>query len=166
MKYLLIILLLVTATLHAQQPSLAISVEGRIKNPKTLSLEILKKFTLHTIDSLQIYNHQMIPKSMPRNIKGVLLKEVLKEIEFDAETPTVLSQYYIVCTATDNYKVVFSWNELFNSPAGDKILLVIGKNGMSAEQDKDGIMLVSPSDSATGRRYVKELSKIIIQRVN
>ena len=166
MKYLLLFLLLATTTIHAQQPSLSITVEGRIRNPKTFSLDALKKFSVHTIDSLQIYNHQMVAKSMPRNIKGVLLKEILKEIEFDAETPTVLSQYYIVCIATDQYKVVFSWNELFNTSAGDKVLVVIGKNGVPAEQDKEGIMLVSPADRATGRRYVKELNKIIIQRVN
>jgi hypothetical protein len=60
-----------------------------------------------SIDSLQLYNHLMEPRSKLRKIKGVLLKEVLKDIVFDAESPKLLSEYYIVCSAPDNYKVVF-----------------------------------------------------------
>jgi hypothetical protein len=43
-------------------------------------------------------------------VKGVLLKDILIKVEIDAETPKVLSEYYFVCIASDNYKVVFSWN--------------------------------------------------------
>jgi DMSO/TMAO reductase YedYZ molybdopterin-dependent catalytic subunit len=166
MKYLWVIALLLTTSVHAQNANLSISITGRVKTGKTLSLETLQKFPLHSIDSLQVYNHQMVPKSKPRNIKGVLLKEVLQEVEFDAESPTVLSQYYVICTAADNYEVVFSWNELFNSATGDNALIILEKNGIPAVQDKDGLVLVTPTDRATGRRYVKELNKITIQRVN
>ena len=166
MKYWLMMILLAGTAVYGQETKTTLTVEGRIKNPKVFSLEELKRYPAVQLDSLQIYNHLMVPHGIARHIKGVPLKELLKDIVFDAETPKVLSEYYIVCVAADNYKVVFSWNELFNSPGGDKVLVATEKDGVSAVATKDGLVLVTQGDRATGRRFVKELNKIIIQRVN
>lgn len=166
MKNLVFIFLFATTIAYGQNVTISVKVEGRIKNPKVFSFAELKKMPMVHIDSLQLYNHMMVPRSMVRNIKGVLLKDLLKDIEFDAASPKDLSEYYITCVAADNYKAVFSWNEIFNSPTGDKVMVAIEHNGASAAVDKEGLLLVTPTDRATGRRHVKELNRIIIQRVN
>ncbi len=166
MKYLILILILCGNISYGQNPDPGVSVEGRIKNAKTFSFNELKQMPSVSLDSLQLYNHLMEPRSKIRQLKGVLLKEVLKDIVFDAESPKLLSEYYIVCMAPDNYKVVFSWNEVFNSAAGDKIMIATERDGSSAALNKDGLLLVTPTDRATGRRHVKEFNRIIIQRVN
>jgi hypothetical protein len=166
MKQLLFIFLFATTVVYGQDTKLSIKVEGRIKNPKTFSFDEIKAMPMVYVDSLQVYNHLMVPRSMVRSIKGVLLKEFLKSIEFDAETPKELSEYYIICVAKDNYKAVFSWNEIFNNPAGDKTMVATERDGVSSAAHKDGLLLVTPTDRATGRRHVKELNRIIIQRIN
>src|SRR5690606_37019505 len=90
----------------------------------TLAFEKLITFRDHSLDSLPIYNHAGKYRSTLKGIKGVRLKEVLRNIALGEESPKVLSEYYIVCVATDGYKVVFSWNELFNTPIGDAVLVV------------------------------------------
>jgi hypothetical protein len=65
--------------------------------------------------------------------------------------------------ADDDYKVVFSWNELFNSPAGDKTLIITDDDTENNERGK--FKLITLTDRVTGRRYVKDFSKIIIKRV-
>lgn len=153
-------------TVNAQEGKNIISIKGRVKAEKVLSIDQLKNFPLVQVDSLQIFSHTMVLHGVTRKIKGVLLKDVLESVEFDAKSPKLLSEYYIVCIAADNYKVAFSWNEIFNSSTGDKVMIALEKDGKPATESKDGIVLVTPTDRATGRRFVKELSKILIQRVN
>lgn len=100
-----------------------------------------------------------------KKFKGALLKDVLSKVEFKTDSPKLLSEFYLVFIANDGYKVVFSWNEIFNSNNRDQALILTELNGSDASELKENIMLVTPTDKATGRRYVKNLSKIIIQQV-
>ncbi len=75
-----------------------------------------------------------------------------------------LNTYYIECQATDGYKVIFSWNEIFNSETGNHTMIITSKNGVNMNQLDDRIALITPTDQATGRRYVKWLNRIIIHR--
>jgi hypothetical protein len=166
MKYLLLFLFFAGSRVYGQDTKNTLTIEGRIKTRKVYSPGELKKLPMVQVDSLQIYNHTMVLHGVTRNIKGVLLKDVLQGVEFDAETPKLLSEYYIVCSAADNYKAVFSWNEIFNSPTGDKVMIALEKDGQPATTHKEGLVLVTPTDRATGRRFVKECNRITIQRVN
>jgi hypothetical protein len=60
--------------------------------------------------------------------------------------------------------VIFSWNEIFNSETGKQAMIITNKNGSNIDQPDDRIALITPTDQATGRRYVKWLSRIIIHR--
>ncbi len=149
---------------EAQKTSESITISGEVQKDETIDIAKLSGYTTEHLDSLRIYTHDMQPKGLMKNINGVLLKDILSAIPFNNENPKVLSEYYIECQATDGYKVLFSWNEIFNSETGNHVMIITSKNGMNITQLDDRIALVSPTDKATGRRYVKWLSKIIIHR--
>ena len=65
----------------------------------------------------------MKPKRTVKYIKGVMLKDILDKAVIDVSLK-LLSEIYITCIASDNYKVVFSWNEIYNSPIGEKIMIL------------------------------------------
>ncbi len=155
---------LLLQTSEAQKTSESFSVSGEVLKEENIDISKLSGYTLVHMDSLRIYSHDMQPKGLMKNIDGVLLKDILSAIPFNNENPKVLSEYYIECQATDGYKVLFSWNEIFNSETGNHVMIVTSKNGTNITQLDDRIPLVSPTDKATGRRYVKWLSKIIIHR--
>jgi len=165
MKIITFLFLFIGLTINAQM-SKSISVTGDIVKPLSINLDDLKNYNQQSLDSLAIYNHKMDYKSTLKKIKGVLLKDVLSKVDFQSESPKLLSEFYLVCIADDGYKVVFSWNEIFNSGNGDQALIVTELNGTDVSQLKENIMLITPTDKATGRRYVKNLSKIIIQKIN
>lgn len=148
------------------QESKQFTIEGKIKKNLSIDLPSLKEFKTESIDSMVVLNHLLQRKSSIKNIKGVLLKDVLSKVEIVAESPKKLSEYYIVCIATDNYKVVFSWNEVFNNEIGKHILILTSFDANPAKSEKGNIALISPTDEATGRRFVKGLSKISILQVN
>lgn len=113
---------------------------------------------------ITITNHLGEKKSEQKSLKGILLKDILKSVEINNENPRVLSEYYFVCKSTDGYKVVYSWNELFNSPASESVYLVTSKNGQGAKEMKETILMISPKDYMTGRRYLKSLATIEVKR--
>ena len=150
----------------AQKPvaTSAVEVKGEIKSAFTFSIEDLKKLKEHTIGDLTITNHLGEKKSEAKALKGVLLKEVLQTVEITAPSPRQLSEYFLVCKASDGYAVVYSWNELFNSPSGEAIFVVTQKEGKPAAEMTESILLVAPKDYKTGRRYLKSLASITIFR--
>ncbi|GEM_PF-6707748 len=94
-----------------------------------------------------------------------MLKDVLSKLTIDQSNPKLLTEYYFVCIASDNYKVVFSWNEIFNNETGKNVCIITELDEKKGASMDNGIALISPTDEATGRRYVQGLQKIIIERV-
>ena len=168
MKRIILICIVLAAVDVAAQKSIEttneFTIEGQVKNKLSFSLKGLADFKAKNLDSLVIYNHLMEPRRTIRHIKGVLLKDIIDKAVIDVESPKLLSEYYMTCIASDNYKVIISWNELYNSVVGESIIIVIEADGKTANQLEDRIALLSAADRATGRRYVKGLQKIIIDR--
>jgi len=165
MKYIIIALLLAGFSAKAQE-SKQFTIEGKVKAPLTITLNNLSAYKSVSLDSMIIFNHLLQRKSSIKNIKGVLLKDILAKVEIDAASPKTLSEFYLVFTATDNYKVVYSWNEIFNSPTGNQLLVLTSYDANPAKAEKGNIAVITPGDFATGRRFVKGLSKISILQVN
>jgi len=150
--------------LNGQQPAnIGVTVLG--KQETNITFEQIRRLPAHSLDSVRIYNHTGAYRSTLKNIQGGLLKDLLKDITFPVESPKALSEYYIICEATDGYKVVFSWNELFNTSVGDHTLLVTNIEHASQGKEKGPYVLLSTGDVATGRRYVKGLNYIHIKRI-
>ena len=69
-----------------------------------------------------------------------------------------------VCQSTDKRDKRLRVSVLIET--GDKTIVATERDGVSSSAHKDGLLLVTPTDRATGRRHVKELNRIIIQRIN
>ena len=141
------------------------TIEGKVKKVITISLADLSSYKTYLLDSIVITNHLGERRSTLKKVKAVLLKEILDKVEFDSESPKLLGEYYLVCVASDNYKAVFSWNEIFNSATGNSVYIITEQDGKPASSLDNRIALLSTKDQMTGRRYVKGLQKILIERV-
>lgn len=151
---------------NGNEPVKSFLITGEVKAEKKIRLDDLANFRESSLGDITILNHLGEVKSQQKKLKGVLLRDVLDKIEIKSESPKVLSEYYIVCKATDGYTIVYSWNEVFNNPAGESIYLVTSKEGVPASNLEESILMVTPRDYKTGRRYLKGLTKIEIKRAN
>ena len=147
------------------RPTEFFTITGKVKENKTVSLSDLSTYKSYSLDSITITNHLGERRSTLKKVKGILLKDILDKLEIDAENQKVLSEHYLVCIASDNYKVVFSWNEIFNSNMGKSVYILTEHDGKPASALDDRIALISLADFNTGRRYVKGLQRIAIERV-
>ena len=71
----------------------------------------------------------------------------------------------IIATASDGYKVVFSWSEVFNSPLGEGVIVFFEKDGVPLADDEGRIAMVSTKDIRTGPRHVKWLQAIEVRKI-
>lgn len=146
-------------------PSNEVKITGNVKINITFSLQTIAQYKTYTLDSLVIYNHLMQKRRTVHNIKGIRVKDILEKAGLNEESPKLFSEFYFNCVATDGYKVVFSWNELFNTEVGNQVYIIIESDGQKAIQSNDRIAMLSAADQATGRRFVKNLAEIKVERV-
>ncbi len=145
-------------------PTDKFSIEGEVKQPLTFSNADLETFPVKSLRDVVITNHLGETKHTLTNLKGVLVKDVLSKSELSGENPKVLSEFYFVFVATDNYKIVFSWNEIFNTETGNNIYFILEEGGKKIK-DLDGrISIVTLTDFKTGRRHMSNIDRIVARR--
>jgi hypothetical protein len=142
------------------------TISGEVTKETRVTLADIEKLPTHTIPDVIITNHKGEKRSTLQKARGVLVKDLLNNIALKNSNPKLFSEYYFVFVASDDYKVVYSWNELFNSPTGDHLYFVTGIADKPIQTLKERILTVSVTDYKTGRRYMKGLTKIIIHKVN
>lgn len=168
-KSILLIFVLISTLSFAQEAIESTSeftISGRVQKEINFSLADLSQFEDQPIADLVITNHLGIKKGTSQRMSGIPIKTILENVKFDVESPKVLSELYFVFEAIDGYKAVYSWNEIYNSSTGENIYLVTQKDGKMINEMEDRILVICTSDFKTGRRNLKGLSKIRIERVD
>lgn len=159
----------VTLSTHAHEKDPAkyitdsIIVEGRVEKPVTLSVDDLAGLPQTEIQSVPMRCGPDREKGQPSDYSGVLLRDLLEYAGIDVEEHHSRNRTWIAAVASDDYAVVFSWHEIFNSYIGDGALVVIEENGRPLEED-GRIGMISAKDNYTCGRHVKWLQRIDIQR--
>jgi hypothetical protein len=156
---------LLNANLSCGQVTDHFTVTGAIKKELKFSLPDLEKYPASSVPDLVITNHVGQPRGTATQLKGVLVKELLKGLEPDEPSPKLYSEFYLVFTAVDGYKVVYSWNEIFNSPTGEHLYIIISRDGKPLSQMSERVLVLTTTDFMTGRRHIKGLANIRVERV-
>jgi len=140
------------------------TIQGKIKQPITITLSDLEKYPTVNIPDVVITNYLGQAHGKLTHLKGILLKDILKKAELSEANPKLFSTFYYVLTAADGYSVVYSWNELWNGPVGEHTFIITTKNSESLQKMNDGILVLTPIDFITGRRHVKWLKIIDVKQ--
>lgn len=142
-----------------------ITISGNIQFTRSIAIDDLRKFKRYEVGDVQITNHAGELKGIARSLSGVLLKDILASLPLTTDNPKLFSEYYFVCKGSDGYKVVFSWNELFNTATGNSVYIVTEKDDKPIDETDESMLMISAHDVRTGRRYVKNLETIYVGRV-
>ena len=156
-------------TAHAQHtpvpPTDEFKITGIVKKELTLRLKDLAAFKQDALGDLPIKNKKGEPKDVAHNMKGVLLKTILDSADITTDKHKEYSELVIVLIASDGYKNVYSWNELYNNDAGNHVYVITEIDGKVMDQITGRILVVSMSDTNSGRRHLKGLSRIEVRRL-
>jgi len=142
MKRLFTLLLLSTCSITFAQSNYGMqtrqfTIKGLVAKESVITLDSLKSYPLKEIGDIKVTDHTGAFKHADEKLKGVLLKDILSHSTWTvAGGPHMFSSLYFSCVGTDGYVVVYSWNELFNTPVGDQVYIILEKNGIKAAEMK------------------------------
>lgn len=146
----------------AQYVSKSISITGKVAQPLTLTLAGFGGFKLHPIENIPIISYSGDRKETIRTCKGVLLRDVLDKAGIVFEEKRDFNRLLITATATDGFRALWSWHEIYNSETGNHVFIIIEKDGKSLSAREGDFMLLSTTDTKTGPRHVRWLKSIEI----
>ena len=154
-------------SLHKKiKPTLSVSISGLIAKSTTFGIKELEKLASEKIPDVIIYNAEGVAKDTLTNMKGITLKTLLSPIKYNYKNKHELNEFYFTLIASDGYKVVFSWNEIYNTPCGNQFYIVTEMDGKKIDKIRQRILFISTADLKTNRRYIKGLEKIEVKKTN
>jgi hypothetical protein len=170
MKKIFILLLLCSCTAAFAQSTYGLqthqfTIKGLVAKESVITMDSLNSYPLKEIGDIKVTDHTGAFKHADEKLKGVLLKDILNHSTWTiAGGPHLFSSLYFSCIGSDGYVVVYSWNELFNTPVGDNVYIILEKNGIKAGNMKESLQMASMTDYKTGRRYLHNLDRIVVRQ--
>jgi DMSO/TMAO reductase YedYZ molybdopterin-dependent catalytic subunit len=149
----LVLAVLASGVLLAQDAQPTVQVTGAVKQPLTLSADDLAKMPRATVRTTS--------NGMETVYEGVWLHEVLKKagVPQGSELRGKALASYVLAEAQDGYQVLFSLGELDPAFIDNEILLADTANGKALFGGQGRFRLVAPKDKP-GARSVRMLTKL------
>lgn len=99
--------------------------------------------------------------------KGLLLKDIIiaADVTLDKANKKERGTYYVLVTASDGYKVIFTYNELMVAASGNNTFLLFEENGKPIMDDGRFVVMCT-SDIITGARHVKWVKSIEVRKAD
>jgi DMSO/TMAO reductase YedYZ molybdopterin-dependent catalytic subunit len=153
------------ALLFAQMPvpvTTSLAVKGSVEREITLSVDELKHLPVQRFEDVRSVREAAGAEGAEtaRRYTGCLLRDVLERAKPIEKKRMDFRRSVVIATASDGYRAVFSWAELYLSSIDDGALVVYERNGGPLDDSEGRIALVSLKDTRPGPRHVKWLQSI------
>ncbi len=162
----IVALLLASKLIVAQQNLIAtdkFNITGKVKKEMQITLDNLKHYRTTNLNNV---NTSCSPKKEEKTevVKGVLIKDILDSVAFAYNSPKELNEFYFVFVASDGYRLVYSFNEIYNTETGKNLFIALNMDGKDITEMDNRILVLTLSDIKSGKRNMKGLSEIIVRK--
>lgn len=139
-------------------------VTGAVRTPLKLSLNDLRELPAAQMVTVELNQHRAGP-ARSTTVRGVRLSALVELAGLVGKDRHAWKCTAVIATASDGYKVLFSWPELINTEVGSQVLVIFERDGQALDESEGPIALVSGRDLRGGPRHVRWLSRIDIQAI-
>ena len=139
----------------------AFTIEGKVKHGATFTANAADSLPAVLLGDITTYNHRGEVRSVRKQVKGVLLRDALKDLLPDTDKPKELASYYFILVGTDGYRFVLSYSEVFGS---ENIYIVTETNGNKWGRIDDRIAVLYLMKPNNGHIAMKGLTRLIVQK--
>jgi hypothetical protein len=140
---------------------LGVHLPGR--KPQSLSLAALAAWPQTTLTQRQTVSSSTSGTTDRAVVySGVLLRDVLTHAGFASATDRSARTSFVEAVASDGYRAVFSWGELFNSPAGAQAVVITAQDGKALDAAAGPLALRALADLRPGPRHVRNLCALVV----
>ena len=142
-----------------------LTVQGTAPAPLVYSAKGLAALPAITLTQRQTVSSGQGP-GVERNwvLAGYLLRDVLLNAGVGGANDRGARLATVELVATDGYRALFSWGELFNSAIGDQVLVITAQDGRPLDNAAGPLALRSLADLRPGARHVRNLCAVVVRR--
>ena len=133
------------------------------QKPQSLGLAALAAWPQTTLTQRQSVASSGSGTTDRAVISGVLLRDVLTASGFASATDRSARTSIVGAVASDGYRAVLSWGELFNSPLGDQAVVISAQDGKPLDAVAGPLALRSLADLRPGPRHVRNLCALVVR---
>lgn len=144
----------------ADNVSKQLAIGGRVPNALTLLPGALDAYSVRTLPDIPLKGRTGETQRILKGYAGIRLTDLLDKAQLNTADHNELKKTIVVATATDAYKAVFSWSELFNTSIGDGVYVLVAKDSQPLDDSEGRFALLSMQDIHTGPRHVRWLKDI------
>jgi hypothetical protein len=150
----------------------AAAAEGQMSETLAIGGAVKKSLTLTAVELEALPGDQATSITLPpraggqasvSSVRGVRLTTLLDRAALSEGDHNTWKHTVVIASATDGYKVVFSWPELFNTEVGAGVLVIFERDGKPLDDHEGRIALVSAKDTRAGPRNVHWLNRIEVR---
>ena len=141
----------------------ALTVSGKVEHVLKLDTIAVRAYPADQVVVLTLPGRHPVDK--PSVVRGVRLKAFLDKARLVARDRTTARKTVVIATGRGGDAVVFSWSELFNSPAGDNVLVLFERDDKALPGAEGPLALIAGGDIHLDSRHVKWLARIEVRPV-
>jgi hypothetical protein len=146
----------------AKPGDIGLLIRGRVEAPVFLPIDGLRAMDIVEMERQPLICGSGEPLGSTNRGRGVLLSDVINTAKVVITEHNDTKKMFVVATSDDDYRAVFSWQEIFNTATGEGIVVLFETDGRPLHDGLGGLDLLSARDYLTGPRYVKRLRSIEI----
>ncbi len=143
-----------------ESKDIVLRVTGRVGKPLMLTMADIRSMETEEFRDVFIVCGTGTPRDTIKGCKGVLIEKILQKADVLKEEHNDTKKMFLVAEADDGFKVVFSWQEIFNTAIGGGVAVLTERDGKPLDETRDRIDLISTQDYFAGSRYVRDLRQI------
>lgn len=168
-RFLIALAALATIAAHAQSDDAShvrdtVHLTGLVDRPLLIHPGNVATFPVQGVDlATDVTCADGEVKRTIRQARGILLRDLLDSAGVQLEHKKARGEYLVYVAASDDYNVIFSWNELRYGPAGEHTWLLFEEDGKPLLENGRFIIFCT-SDVVTGPRHVKWVEEISVRR--
>lgn len=147
-------------------PSEKLTVNGQVRESRVFTVHDLTNLPTSEASEVDVICQSGANKGRKERLRGVPLKVLLEHVGLVADHALDYRRMMVIARGTDDYRVVFSWGELFNAVDGEHVLVYFLKDGLPLNDDEGRIALIPTADTRSGARQVKWLDRIEVRRID
>jgi hypothetical protein len=146
---------------RAEETVLTVQVPGQaVRSFSIASLAALPQTTLTQRLTVSSSGNNVTERGV--QYSGVLLRDVLTTAGFASAADRSARTSVVEAVASDGYRAVFSWGELYNGSVGEQVLIIAAQDGKPLGAAAGPLALRSLADTRPGPRHVRNLCALIV----
>jgi hypothetical protein len=139
-----------------------LSVRIGAQPPVRLDRAAIARFaTQQSVQRRTVASASAAPVEQQIAYSGVPLAAIVGSVAGDDRHARDQRGWVFDAIATDGYRAVFSWGELFNSDAGEQVLVIVAQDGKPLDDREGPLALRALADRRPGPRHVRNLCAVV-----